>query len=667
MYLQKLQSSRNQHEVKAHQWITENKERFSGEVYGPIGMELQVKDAAVAAMLEKYIGEKLGAIVVSTKQDEVLLREKLIKEQRLVLNIYRIDHIDVFRSPYTPDFLATIPFIKGHLCDEVQMPVLVRQFLCNFVFLHMVLWAKGPELSTHLTDEQLQVFCQKSREYKLYVADTDAAGSVHKVVQYGGKKSRYDTQSKAVITSISVEPAKLLSNSSGDSNERKAELDAAIAASRQEIADTNARITTLNNSNAQRQDFMARLTHDIQTLRKKGSDIATLRQQISHAQRKLAEVTKKLSVDANVEKSGLMTRLAAAIDDMILQVDNLYKRTAFVSDAAIQHVYAHAKLKILQKQEYLLTHRLREARQTLQVLTLEKRAKERARDEAQARNQAAEDALLQLQTEYGSEAAFDEAYLKATAQCPEESYADLVVRMEQLNGELDASIDNPQVLERFDELTAALKEADVKYKLAITTFENSQDNIRARSDRWVASVHTIVKKMSAMFSHFMKEIHYGGEIGLNEKGNFCDYEMVLKVSFRQTDSLEQLSGKRHSGGERAVSTIMYLMALQELTSAPFRVVDEINQGMDERNERLVFDRIVRSCCRAPGEISQKPQYFLVSPKLLPGLRALDNDDVTVLMVWNGPGVASKWHMDEVLEAYRKRKADEMVCSSKRRR
>ena len=54
-----------------------------------------------------------------------------------------------------------------------------------------------------------------------------------------------------------------------------------------------------------------------------------------------------------------------------------------------------------------------------------------------------------------------------------------------------------------------------------------------------------------------------------------------------------------SGGERAVSTIMYLMALQQLTTVPFRMVDEINQGMDERNERLVFDRIVQ----VPSDVS----------------------------------------------------------------
>jgi hypothetical protein len=35
---------------------------------------------------------------------------------------------------------------------------------------------------------------------------------------------------------------------------------------------------------------------------------------------------------------------------------------------------------------------------------------------------------------------------------------------------------------------------------------------------------------------------------------------------------------------------------------------------------------------------------------------MDNDDVTVLLVWNGPGVASKWQLGEIISALRKRKA-----------
>eukprot|EP01036_Dinobryon_divergens_P056977 gene56977-76078_t len=131
--------------------------------------------------------------------------------------------------------------------------------------------------------------------------------------------------------------------------------------------------------------------------------------------------------------------------------------------------------------------------------------------------------------------------------------------------------------------------------------------------------------------------------------------------------MSDLSGLRHSGGERAVSTIMYLMALQEFTSAPFRVVDEINQGMDERNERLAFDRIVQSCCSVEENGDPKPQYFLVSPKLLQGLRAMDNPDVTVLLVWNGPGVRDTWQLSSVLQAMKiKRKKDyTMVIEQKK--
>lgn len=57
------------------------------------------------------------------------------------------------------------------------------------------------------------------------------------------------------------------------------------------------------------------------------------------------------------------------------------------------------------------------------------------------------------------------------------------------------------------------------------------------------------------------------------------------------------------------------MSLQALARAPFRVVDEINQGMDPRNERMVHERMVEIACR-----EHTSQYFLITPKLLTGLR-----------------------------------------------
>ncbi len=72
------------------------------------------------------------------------------------------------------------------------------------------------------------------------------------------------------------------------------------------------------------------------------------------------------------------------------------------------------------------------------------------------------------------------------------------------------------------------------------------------------------------------------------------------------------------------------MALQSLARAPFRVVDEINQGMDPRNERIVHERMVDIACqeRRPPLSSDDDaegggggsQYFLITPKLLHGLK-----------------------------------------------
>ncbi len=51
-----------------------------------------------------------------------------------------------------------------------------------------------------------------------------------------------------------------------------------------------------------------------------------------------------------------------------------------------------------------------------------------------------------------------------------------------------------------------------------------------------------------------------------------------------------------------------------MTVTPFRVVDEINQGMDPLNERKVFTQLVEASCQ-----EGTPQCFLLTPKLLPDL------------------------------------------------
>ena len=113
-----------------------------------------------------------------------------------------------------------------------------------------------------------------------------------------------------------------------------------------------------------------------------------------------------------------------------------------------------------------------------------------------------------------------------------------------------------------------------------------------------------------------------------------------------------------------MATALYMLALQELTTVPFRCVDEINQGMDATNERRVFQLLVcftnfffmifgsynwllllcfkvRTSCHETSA-----QYFLLTPKLLPGLDY--SPRMNILIVNNGPGMChhSNWKMEE---------------------
>ena len=67
--------------------------------------------------------------------------------------------------------------------------------------------------------------------------------------------------------------------------------------------------------------------------------------------------------------------------------------------------------------------------------------------------------------------------------------------------------------------------------------------------------------------------------------------LEVMVKFRDKYDLQRLDPFKQSGGERSVSTALYMMAMQHMTQVPFRCVDEINQVCElkiTRNQALKF-------------------------------------------------------------------------------
>ncbi|KRX17276.1 Structural maintenance of chromosomes protein 5 [Trichinella nelsoni] len=169
--------------------------------------------------------------------------------------------------------------------------------------------------------------------------------------------------------------------------------------------------------------------------------------------------------------------------------------------------------------------------------------------------------------------------------------------------------ENEKMTTEFTSLENKVKELNFAYQNSKLEFVNAMNNA--------------IGEISKQFCRFMFKLDATGEICLENcpTERSCDYGLIIKVKFSGNRSLRKLDHMRQSGGERCISTMLYMLALQKSCKVPFRFLDEINQGVDEQNERLLMQLInilvqELKSDTAGGHSTCTSQYFLLSPKVL---------------------------------------------------
>ncbi|EDO15954.1 hypothetical protein Kpol_1044p13 [Vanderwaltozyma polyspora DSM 70294] len=144
--------------------------------------------------------------------------------------------------------------------------------------------------------------------------------------------------------------------------------------------------------------------------------------------------------------------------------------------------------------------------------------------------------------------------------------------------------------------------------------KSTKSQIAVLRDNTEPKIDNLIKGISNKYSQLFTSVGSAGEIKLEKPNNFSNWQVKILVKFRDNESVRELTSQSQSGGEKAVSTALYIISLQNFTKAPFRVVDEINQGMDSRNEKIIHRIMVENACE-----DNTSQYILVTPKLLTDL------------------------------------------------
>jgi chromosome segregation ATPase len=202
-----------------------------------------------------------------------------------------------------------------------------------------------------------------------------------------------------------------------------------------------------------------------------------------------------------------------------------------------------------------------------------------------------------------------------------------LITAETARAEMNLHTD-PRIVQQYDTLMQEVNASKATRQEKEHKLQRLKDKMHATKTKWERQLGQLVDVINTNFSTAFAGIGCAGEVRLTPHDDYDKWGIDILVKFRETEQLTVLDAQRQSGGERSVSTILYMMSLQEIARTPFRVVDEINQGMDPRNERIIHRLMTDVACR-----DATPQYFLITPKLLSGLEY--NDKMTVLCIYNG--------------------------------
>jgi len=673
--------------IKAMDWMDANLERLAlrGQVLGPVAMHCDVLCPAAALCMERCVGtpKLLGFLVEHNEDASLLIRE--LKPLRLFVDIFTMTHREVPPQALAADKLKT-DFqqwgLQGYLSDFLRCPDLVRVYLCNFGHLNNIPLSRFD--SVQLPDELLQrlgsaLLSRGALTMKMFNHEPNPrrpSNGTMSIGEYSCRKSRYAGNAPLSISSSRVLGSLGLlrvtagaGEGEGDVGQQRQALTTALDRLAQQQQDLHERIGEKQQKMALLASRLASCRQDRLALLSRQREPQELAGKVAQQSRKIATLTQKVSVDAAAQRLQLQETYRQGAQTLMGSLEACLASAALCLQLSRGKAVCSAARDELQERLGEAVRDLQVARAGIRKLEHTVKAAQGERDEAQEKRAAKERQLKDLQQEVGSKERFLDILLRGR-QLPEKTVQAVETRIKELEERIGGGEDNQRVLDRYEALLDSVQELTARVETAEARLQQEEAHLEQRAQQWLQEVQAIAAKMNDRFADYMAELNYAGEVVLNQVGTFDTYELQMRVSFRHQGKLVDLSASVQSGGERAVATVMYLMALQDMASSPFRVVDEINQGMDQTNERLVFDRIVQSCCRDAPEGLGRPQYFLVTPKLLQGLRAMDNDHVTVLLVFNGPGVGSKWQLTQVLRRLREKeggRAAEVTTSRKRTR
>lgn len=641
--------------VKAWKWISENKDKFKMEVFGPPALTCTLKDPRWARQMESLIPQgDMKILTVQCREDFELLQQKLNREMRLhdiTLRTNAKTDLSSYRQPVNDAEMERLG-ISHWAIDIIEGPPQVLAMLCSNRSLHQTAFARDD-----ISNEQEELLA------KSQINNFFARNKLHST------KRRNDYKGESVTTARDLQEAKIWSNQP-------------IATGRRE------RLTLEMKGYREERHPLKEICENIKIENVKVTDEV---KDIAEAERKL-RAEKEAKQKALTEYNNLDTRIDAVqdkIDEYQTRLENvrdevmaqyakkddaMFQKTevilrycgaahvlkeahAKLIEAEIVSIEAHNDFEVLAQRNMTIKTTLEQKKAELQKVSEEHdatKAKARTLAKVVRALNAEADRLAEEEDDTGLREVVTE--ITSIEKVSEQHLADLIERDQELLDMRSGGINAANIIREFEDRARRIEKLQAKLAKFNEEQEQLKDSLSEMKQKFEEELEPIITKIDQAFSESFERIGCAGQVQVHKASSedpadcteelggqdngleFDKWAIHIYVKFRESEPLKLLDNHRQSGGERAVSTIFYLMALQSLSRSPFRVVDEINQGMDPRNERMVHGRMVDIAAPDEGSDTAGSQYFLITPKLLSGLKY--KPGMTVLCIVSGENMPS---------------------------
>nr|WJN25109.1 structural maintenance of chromosome protein [Moesziomyces parantarcticus] len=626
--LEKIRAA-DDHVYRATMWLRENQHRFRKPVHEPVLLEIALKDQRYAAAVEScipFVVQK--SFVCQTREDYDTFTRELIDSQRLRITVAEVEGITLesMRPDVPREQLAGLGF-ESYVIDLIDGPEDVLVHLCRQSHLHRLPITLDPNVDV----ERIE----RSGKFRRFIAGGE---------NFTINVSRYGADVRQTV-SRRIGPARSLVDAVDRDRQRT------LSAKIQELSDKKKKLeaqtrTLLKGEQTLKAD-LACYGERVDELQRERRDKVGAQKQWQR-ERALIEARRRELRDKEREPSReekrarLMKEVRHVAQRRAQKVQDLCAQTVQMSKVADRR---HAAL--LSKWQWdacgvAIDNALRDVHEA-------EREAAAALEEAQAAHVRARREATELRAHV--QRLIDEAGDLVAGLDPNDDEllnadrCSAELRAEQSKLELAEGV-RPEVIDQFRarqrEIASLSDELEVLGELATQT-EARITTLRAK---WEPLLRRLVGQVSRQFSRAFDSMGLAGELRIVEDVDFEKWKLEIMVKFRNAEELAPLSAQHQSGGERTLSTIMYIMSLLQLSRSPFTLVDEINQGMDPTAERVTHNHIVELTCQ-----ERASQYFLITPKLLPDLAVHTRQKV--LLVNNGVYAQRKFKLAPVLEAKRR--------------